>query len=53
MYKEQISEDTLVENKKDLLLMLRDGKTQSLFEGYIYENKEEDRDKRTSYTTYT
>ena len=52
-YKEQISEDTVVENQEEVLLMLRDGETQSLFEGYYYENKEEGRDKRTSYTTYT
>lgn len=35
-YKEQISEDTIVDNQEETMLMLRDRETQSLFEGYYF-----------------
>lgn len=36
------------------MLMLRDADTQSLFEGYYFENKEDPKDIRVStFTTYT
>jgi hypothetical protein len=42
-----------VENEEETLLMLRDPVTQSLFDGYYFERKQDDKDRNTtaSYST--
>ena len=47
-YKEQISEDTIIDNEEETLMVLRDKDTQSLFDGYNFDRQEEAREKRTS-----
>ena len=52
-YKEQISEDTEIENEEETKIMLRDAEVQSLFKGYEFQERGHLRKKSTRTTNYT